>query len=451
MKALFSNDRATYTEATALQKVKDLIIQNSATKKISKEWDAIFTAEVKKIVANAKYSTSKLVVYMGQCISQTAHIAWTTVGHVGTDVNLYCAGPSVFTRRCNGNHDNTHLNHIMTNYLNLDLQPITLKLRGYKPNGNQTAAPASTPIVSSSTPSTTSTPESTPVITSTTLATTSATPVTTSATPLAIPSSSYPTTSPGVSKPSTTVWAKPTLKPGCINVSVALSASELLGTRQRKGFMKLFRKYCSSKKSPIDWYYLNSLYGVDVPLVLMNSFNTHEETVRIIRKYRMHNLSIHTFNQVRTIYIGQQQILTTKCIRAATRKGVHFYLQRRQLGGDGMNVIYDSLYICTNSDDSCCLYSLLMNPDRGVTTIPIVKLGREFQTAQQYSERFEKGIPNILELDHLTVAGDVKFGSGITLKGTVILVANEGAKIELPDGTILEDKVVTGDLRILDH
>lgn len=44
--------------------------------------------------------------------------------------------------------------------------------------------------------------------------------------------------------------------------------------------------------------YLNSLYGVDVPLVLMNSFNTHEETVRIIRKYRMHNLSIHTFNQV---------------------------------------------------------------------------------------------------------------------------------------------------------
>jgi hypothetical protein len=33
----------------------------------------------------------------------------------------------------------------------------------------------------------------------------------------------------------------------------------------------------------------------------MNSFNTHEETVRIIRKYRMHNLSIHTFNQVRMI------------------------------------------------------------------------------------------------------------------------------------------------------
>ncbi len=62
----------------------------------------------------------------------------------------------------------------------------------------------------------------------------------------------------------------------------------------------------------------------------------------------------------------------------------------------------------------CC--SLLLNPERGLPTIPIVKLGRAFQTAQQYSERLEKGIPNILELDHLTVAGDVKFGSDITLK-----------------------------------
>ncbi|ETV80623.1 hypothetical protein H257_06148 [Aphanomyces astaci] len=164
MQALFSSDRATYTEATALQKVKDLITQNSATKEITKEWDAVFAAEVKQIVANATYSTSKLVVYMGQCISQTANIAWTTIGHVGTDVNLYCAGPSVFTRRCNGNHDNTHLNHIMADYLNLDLHSITLKLRGDKPSCNQTATPTvipnatnatATPTITSATPITT--------------------------------------------------------------------------------------------------------------------------------------------------------------------------------------------------------------------------------------------------------------------------------------------------------
>ncbi|KAI9989203.1 hypothetical protein PInf_019342 [Phytophthora infestans] len=92
-----------------------------------------------------------------------------------------------------------------------------------------------------------------------------------------------------------------------------------------------------------------------------------------------------------------------------------------------------------------------MNPARTTPTIPIVKLGLKFQSAKEYLARFELGIPNITELDHLTVAGDVKFGSNITLKGTVILVANEGAHIDLPEGTVLENKVVTGNLRILDH
>jgi UTP--glucose-1-phosphate uridylyltransferase len=43
--------------------------------------------------------------------------------------------------------------------------------------------------------------------------------------------------------------------------------------------------------------FLNASYGVDVPLVLMNSFKTHETTAKIIRKYRNHNLTIHTFMQ----------------------------------------------------------------------------------------------------------------------------------------------------------
>ncbi len=32
--------------------------------------------------------------------------------------------------------------------------------------------------------------------------------------------------------------------------------------------------------------YLNSLYGVDVPLLLMNSFKTEEITLRLLNKYR---------------------------------------------------------------------------------------------------------------------------------------------------------------------
>lgn len=61
----------------------------------------------------------------------------------------------------------------------------------------------------------------------------------------------------------------------------------------------------------------------------------------------------------------------------------------------------------------------------------------------QFQKRF-RTIPEILELDHLTVAGDVSFGRNVILRGTVIIVANEGAKIELPDGTILENKLVSG-------
>ncbi|XP_021713619.1 UTP--glucose-1-phosphate uridylyltransferase [Chenopodium quinoa] len=42
---------------------------------------------------------------------------------------------------------------------------------------------------------------------------------------------------------------------------------------------------------------LNSKYGSKVPLVLMNSFNTHDDTLKIVEKYTNSNVEIHTFNQ----------------------------------------------------------------------------------------------------------------------------------------------------------
>ncbi|KAL9248804.1 UTP--glucose-1-phosphate uridylyltransferase-like protein [Drosera capensis] len=42
---------------------------------------------------------------------------------------------------------------------------------------------------------------------------------------------------------------------------------------------------------------LNSKYGCKVPLVLMNSFNTHDDTLKIVEKYSKSNVEIHTFNQ----------------------------------------------------------------------------------------------------------------------------------------------------------
>ncbi|CAN6806137.1 unnamed protein product [Brassica oleracea] len=42
---------------------------------------------------------------------------------------------------------------------------------------------------------------------------------------------------------------------------------------------------------------LNNRYGCKVPLVLMNSFNTHDDTQKIVEKYTNSNVDIHTFNQ----------------------------------------------------------------------------------------------------------------------------------------------------------
>ena len=53
--------------------------------------------------------------------------------------------------------------------------------------------------------------------------------------------------------------------------------------------------------------------------------------------------------------------------------------------------------------------------------------------------------------DHLTVSGDVSLGKDTVLRGTVIIVANDGEGIDLPQGSVLENKIVTGNLRILEH
>ncbi len=44
------------------------------------------------------------------------------------------------------------------------------------------------------------------------------------------------------------------------------------------------------------------------------------------------------------------------------------------------------------------------------------------------------------------MTGDVYFGRNVTLRGTVIVVANEGQRIDIPDGCILENRLLSGNL-----
>lgn len=81
---------------------------------------------------------------------------------------------------------------------------------------------------------------------------------------------------------------------------------------------------------------------------------------------------------------------------------------------------------------------------------PLIKLGDNFKKVSEFQKRIPH-MPRIIELDHLTVTGNVFFGRGVELKGTVIIVCEEGNKIQIPPGSVLENVVITGSLSILEH
>lgn len=69
--------------------------------------------------------------------------------------------------------------------------------------------------------------------------------------------------------------------------------------------------------------HLNTSRKVDVPLVLMTSFNTHDDTLRIIKKYANQRLRITTFNQSRYPRIFKETLLP--CPRTADDDKKHWY------------------------------------------------------------------------------------------------------------------------------
>lgn len=81
---------------------------------------------------------------------------------------------------------------------------------------------------------------------------------------------------------------------------------------------------------------------------------------------------------------------------------------------------------------------------------PLIKLGSHFKKVSGFNGHIPH-IPRIIELDHLTITGNVFLGKNVTLKGTVIIVCSEGQRIDIPNGSVLENVVITGNLQILEH
>jgi len=196
--------------------------------------------------------------------------------------------------------------------------------------------------------------------------------------------------------------------------------------------------------------------------------NEHVEDFKSIRKFKIFNtnnlwVSIKAIKRLveakalsLEIIVNNKTLNGEAIIQLETAVGAaikHFE------GAHGINVPRSRFLPVKSTSDlflvTSDLYSqhqgvLSMNPKRMFKTVPVVKLGDHFKKVNDFLSRF-RSPPHILDLDHLTVTGDVTFGKDVTLKGTVIIVANYGTRIDIPSGAILDDKVVSGNLRILDH
>ncbi|KAH0794271.1 UTP--glucose-1-phosphate uridylyltransferase family protein [Histomonas meleagridis] len=87
---------------------------------------------------------------------------------------------------------------------------------------------------------------------------------------------------------------------------------------------------------------------------------------------------------------------------------------------------------------------LLLNPKRTTSGLPAVSLGKEFQRIEDFEKRI-KCPPSIYNLKKLVVEGDVIFGKNIVLEGDVIIKAENGKKLVLPDGLVLKDCTYNGE------
>lgn len=156
------------------------------------------------------------------------------------------------------------------------------------------------------------------------------------------------------------------------------------------------------------------------------------------------------------IIINPKKALGKECIQLETACGAAIqYFDNPK----GINVSRSRFLPVKNCSDLMMVQSnlyamengnLIMNPKRSINLVPLINLGEEFKKISDYIKRFQT-IPDIVELDQLTISGDVTFGCNVILRGTVIIVANYGNRIDIPSGSIIENKVISGNLRILDH
>uniref|UniRef100_A0A1I8IKQ0 UTP--glucose-1-phosphate uridylyltransferase n=1 Tax=Macrostomum lignano TaxID=282301 RepID=A0A1I8IKQ0_9PLAT len=226
---------------------------------------------------------------------------------------------------------------------------------------------------------------------------------------------------------------------------------------QLDAFTEIFERYLKEAGSEIDWNRIQILDDKCHPstwtIRKFNIFNTNNLWVSLAavkRNVEQRNMHMEVIVNPKTLDNGARVLQLEEAVGAAIK---NFN------GAVGVNVPRSRFLPVKTCSDLLLVMSnlytlhqgrLTLSHKRNFLTVPLVKLGTSFKKVKDFLSRFEN-IPDCLELDHLTVSGDVTFGKNVVLKGTVIIIANHGERIDIPAGAILENKIVSGNLRILDH
>src|SRR5215210_25435 len=81
-----------------------------------------------------------------------------------------------------------------------------------------------------------------------------------------------------------------------------------------------------------------------------------------------------------------------------------------------------------------------VEPAEGRDGPPLVDLDDEhYKLLPDFEARFPAGAPSLVACERLEVSGDVRFGAGVVVRGTVTVAHDGDGQLHIEDGTVLED------------